>query len=138
LAWVIGGDLSGDGEWQIGIAIFDLEAQSVALINPYAPTSGPFVAGWEPPKWSPDSEWLVWYVSPEGGLPGLWVMRPDGTDKQLIDQASIPIWSPDSDLLVYLQLSSGAIMAMETGQWQPQRTDLPSQIGFITWIDLKE
>jgi hypothetical protein len=29
-------------------------------------------------------------------------------------------------------------MAMETGQWQPQRTDLPSQIGFFTWIILNE
>ncbi|MCJ7702821.1 MAG: SH3 domain-containing protein [Anaerolineales bacterium] len=138
LAWVVGGELTGDGEWQIGIAMFDLETQSVELFNPYAPTSGPFVAGWEPPIWSPDSEWLAWYVSPQGGLPGFWVMHPNGTDKQLIDHAGSPIWSPDGDLLVYLQLANGAIMAMEAGQWQPQRTDLPSQIGFVTWINLNE
>jgi Tol biopolymer transport system component len=138
LAWVVGGELSGDGEWQIGIAMFDLETQSVELFNPYAPTSGPFVGGWEPPKWSPDGEWLTWYVSPQGGLPSFWVMRPDGNDKQFIDHAGSRIWSPDGDLLVYLQLADGAIMVMETGQWQPQRTDLPSQIGFVTWIKLNE
>jgi Tol biopolymer transport system component len=138
LAWVVGGALSGDGKWQIGIAMFDLETQSVALFNPYAPTSGPFVAGWGPPKWSPDGEWLTWYVSPQGGLPGFWVMHPDGTDQRLIDHAAGPIWSPDSGLLVYLQLPNGAIMVMETGQWQPQRTRLPSKIGFVTWINLNE
>jgi Tol biopolymer transport system component len=138
LAWVVGGELSGDGEWQIGIAMFDLETQSVELFNPYAPTSGPFVAGWEPPIWSPDSEWLTWYVSPQGGLPSFWIMRPDGTDTQFIDHASGPIWSPNSDLLVYLQLADGAITVMETGQWQPQRTDLPSQIGFVTWLNINE
>jgi len=136
LAWLVGGELSGNGEWQIGIAMFDLETQSVELFNPYAPNSGPFVAGWEPPIWSPDGEWLAWYVSPQDGLPSFWVMRPDGTDAQFIDHAGSPIWSPDGDLLVYLQLTDGAIMAMEAGQWQPQRTDLPSQIGFVTWINL--
>jgi Tol biopolymer transport system component len=138
LAWVVGGELTGDGEWQIGIAMFDLESQSVEIFNPHAPTSGPFVAGWEPPIWSPNGEWLTWYVSPQGGLPSFWVMHPDGTDTKFIDHAVSPIWSPDSDLLVYLQLANGAIMAMEVGQWQPQRTDLPSQIGFVTWINLNE
>jgi hypothetical protein len=141
LAWVIGGELSGDGEWQIGIAMFDLETQSVEIFNPYAPSSGPFVAGWEPPKWSPDGEWLTWYVSPKDGLPSLRIMRPDGTDPQFIDLAVGPIWSPDGNLLVYTELTSltgSTPMVMETGQWQPQQTNLPSRIGFVTWINLNE
>ena len=100
----------------------------------------PGTEGAHHPFFSPDGEWLAWYVSPQGGLHGFWVMRPDGTDTQFIDLAVGPIWSPDGDLLVYSQLTSltSTIMVMETGQWQPQRTDLPSQIGFVTWINLNE
>ena len=140
LAWVVGGELSGDGEWQIGIAMFDLETQSVELFNPYAPTSGPFVAGWEPPTWSPNGEWLTWSVFTQGGLPNFLVMRPDGTEERIFDMATNPIWSPEGNLFAYTQLTSltsGTIMVTETGQWQPQRTDLPSQIGFVTWINFK-
>ncbi len=57
---------------------------------------------------------------------GLGSGDPDGTDKQLIDHAVSSIWSPEGDLLVYYHLADGAIMVMETRQWQPQRTDLPS------------
>ncbi len=138
LAWVIGGELSGDGEWQIGLALFNLEAQSVLVVYPHAPTSGPFVAGWAPPTWNPNGEWLAWAVSPEGERPGFWVMRPDGTDRRFIDQAAEPLWSPDGSSLVYAQLTGGAIMVMETGQWQPRRSGLPAQTQYVAWIDIDE
>lgn len=138
LAWVIAGELSGEGTWQVGIAIFDTVAGSVAVIKPFVPGDGIFVTGREPPIWSPDNEWLTWNVYPQGGLPSFWIMKPDGSEAQLIDHASPPIWSPDGDLLVYMELSTGANMVMKTGVWQPQRTALPSQIGYIAWIRLEE
>ena len=134
LAWVVGGELTGDGKWKTGIAMFDLEGQSVEILNPYVPADCSYVWCRTAPQWSPDSEWLTWEVSPAGGLPSFWIMQPDGTEKRLIDQAAAPIWSPDGNLLVYTQLSTNSVMIMETGQWQPQRTGLPSQIGIVKWI----
>ena len=37
LAWVVGGELTGDGEWKTGIAMFDLEGQSVKILDPHVP-----------------------------------------------------------------------------------------------------
>ena len=138
LAWVVGGELTGDGEWKTGIAMFDLEGQSVEILNPYVPADCPYVWCREAPQWSPDSEWLTWEVSPAGGLPSFWIMQPNGTEKRLIDHAAAPIWSPDGNLLVYTQLSTNSVMVMETGQWQRQHTGLPSNVGAIKWINLEE
>jgi hypothetical protein len=137
LAWVVGGELTGDGEWKTGIAMFDLKGQSVEILNPYVPANCPYVWCREAPQWSPNSKWLTWEVSPASGLPSFWIMQPDGTDKRLIEHAGAPIWSPDGDLLVYTQATSfttSVVMVMETGRWQPQRTGLPTQIGIVKWI----
>ena len=137
LAWVVGGELTGDGEWKTGIAMFDLKGQSVEILNPYVPANCPYVWCREAPQWSPNSKWLTWEVSPAGGLPSFWIMQPDGTDTRLIEHAGAPIWSPDGDLLVYTQNTSfttSVVMVMETGRWQPQRTGLPTQIGIVKWI----
>jgi Tol biopolymer transport system component len=95
LAWVVGGDLTGDGKWKTGIAMFDLEGQSVEILAPHVPAGCLYAWCPEAPQWSPDGEWLTWYVSPAGGLPSFWIMQPDGNKKRLIDHAAGPIWSPD-------------------------------------------
>jgi Tol biopolymer transport system component len=141
LAWVIGGELTGAADWETGIAMFDLEGQRVELLTPYAPEGCIFVTCYEAPLWNPTGEWLTWYVTPAGGLPNFWILRPDGTDAQFIDFAGGPIWSPPGDLLVYSQNTSfttSVIMVMETGQWRPQRTGLPPQAGIFDWVKLTE
>ena len=138
LAWVVGGDLTWDGEWKTGIAMFDLEGQSVKILEPHVPAGCLYAWCPEAPQWSPEGEWLTWYVSPAGGLPRFWIMQPDGKEKRLIDHAAGPIWSPDGDLLVYTQLSDGSVMVMETALWRPQRTGLPGQIAMYKWISLDE
>jgi hypothetical protein len=141
LAWVIGGELTGAGEWETGLAMFDLEEPRVELLTPYEPDGCIFVTCYNAPHWHPTGEWLAWEVTPAGGLPSFWIMRPDGSDQQFIDFAGAPVWSPNGDLLVYSQntsLTTSVIMVMETGQWRPQRTGLPTQIGIFDWISLNE
>jgi Tol biopolymer transport system component len=44
LAWVVGGNLTGDGRWQIGLAVFDLEAKTHQILHPYEPLGGAMVS----------------------------------------------------------------------------------------------
>jgi len=138
LAWVVGGELTGDGEWKAGIAMFDREGQSVEILNPFVPAS--CLYAWCPtaPKWSSDGQWLTWQFSPAGGVPSFWITHPDGTDQQIIDYGVGPIWSPDGRLLVFTNLINYAVMVMEVGLWQPQHTGLPSNIGAVRWISINE
>jgi Tol biopolymer transport system component len=137
LAWVVGGELTGDGEWKNGIAVFDLEEQSVEILNPHVPASCLFAWCPETPVWSPDGQWLAWQIAPEGGVPSLLVMRPDGTEQQQFDYGVGPVWSPDSRHIVFSNILENLTpLVMEVGQWQPQRTGLPANIGPILWISL--
>jgi Tol biopolymer transport system component len=138
LAWVIGGDLDTDNEWKNGIAIFDLESQSVEILNAHVPAS--CLYAWCPstPVWSPDGQWLAWYIFPEGGGPSFLVTRPDGSDEQIFENSAGPIWSPDSRLVVFIDILDFTVLVMEVGEWQPLRTKLPSNVGPVMWISLDE
>jgi hypothetical protein len=134
LAWVIGGDLDTDNEWKNGIAIFDLESQSVEILNAHVPAS--CLYAWCPstPVWSPDGQWLAWYLFPEGGGPSSLITRPDGSDEQIFENSAGPIWSPDSRLVAFIDVLDFSVLVMEVGEWQPLRTDLPSNVGPVMWI----
>jgi Tol biopolymer transport system component len=141
LAWVIGGELSGNDTWETGIAMFDLEGQSVEVLTPYVPGNCLFVWCREAPEWNATGAWLTWEVSPAGELPSFWILRPDGTEQEFIDFAVEPVWSPEGNLLVYIQNTSfttSVIMVMEPGKWQSQRAGLPDQVGIVQWTSLGE
>jgi Tol biopolymer transport system component len=138
LAWVIGGELTGDGEWVNGIAMFDLEGKSVEILNPHVPASCLFAWCPSTPVWSPDGQWLAWQIAPDGGVPSFLVVRPDGTDEQLYEYGAGPTWSPDGRYIVFSNIQNFSVLVMEVGQWQPQRTGLPSNSGPIMWTSLDE
>ncbi|MFC1923594.1 SH3 domain-containing protein, partial [Chloroflexota bacterium] len=138
LAWVIGGDLDTDNEWKNGIAMFDLEEQSVEILNAHVPASCLFAWCPSTPVWSPDGQWLAWYIFPEGGGPSFLVTRPDGSDEQIFENSAGPIWSPDSRLVVFIDILDFSILVMEVGEWQPLRTKLPSNLGPVMWISVDE
>jgi Tol biopolymer transport system component len=138
LAWVIGGELTGDGEWKNGIAIFDLEGKSVDILNPHVPASCLFAWCPSTPVWSPDGQWLAWQIAPDGEAPSFLAMRPDGTDQQVFEYGAGPTWSPDSRHIVFGNILDFSVLVMEVGQWQLQRTELPSNSGPLIWISLDE
>jgi Tol biopolymer transport system component len=133
LSWVVGGDLTGDGEWQVAIANFDLQDSTVQILNPYEPGSCLYVWCFSAPVWSPDGDWLAWDGFPSGSLPGFWVMRPDGAIAIFITDGGAPIWSPNGNSLAFNK--NNEIQVMETGVWQPQSSGLPAGNMIMDWLN---
>jgi uncharacterized protein YraI len=133
LAWVVGGDLSGSGQWEVGIANFDLDTKTGQILNPYSPASCLYVWCFSAPVWSPDGMWLAWDGFPKDFPPGFWVMRPDGTDATYITDGGAPIWSPDGSLVAFNKLTG--ITVMEVGSWQPQSSGIPTGNMVIDWLN---
>jgi hypothetical protein len=133
LAWVVGGDLSASDQWEVAIANFDLDTQTVQILNPYTPASCQFVWCFSAPVWGLDSQWLAWYGFPRDVPPGFWVMHPDGTETTYITDGGLPTWSPDGSLMAFNNPSG--ITVMEVGVWQPQPSGLPAGNMVIDWLN---
>jgi hypothetical protein len=138
LAWTIGGELTGDGNWKVGLAIFDLQAESVEIINPYIPTEAfpQTVTSFVGPAWNPTGEWITWEGFPAATLPGFWAIKADGTEQIYVENATTPIWSPDGNLLAFN--ITGTILIMEAGVWEIQHSGLPAGNIVIDWVSLVE
>jgi hypothetical protein len=138
LAWKVGGDLTGEGKWQIGIAIFDLEAETAELLHPYEPVGGTFDADL---AWSPDGEWLAFVTHQEppaeGRLPNLWVVHWSDGEETYVGAGTDPTWSPDGRRLAFTDVEGNpaAIAIADVGTWQVHRLDLPQEIGSVrAWL----
>jgi Tol biopolymer transport system component len=147
LAWSFTGELSGQGDYQAGIVVFDLANHTHRLLHSYK-----LYAGGEfsyPLAWSSDGAWLA--AELHGETPGrrsstLWLMHmPDGGEFS-IQNASGPHWRPDGQNLFYTQWpdpSQGNFtafdaqlmwmdIAVRTSEAQP----LPPGSQILDWIEL--
>jgi len=71
------------------------------------------------PSWSPDGEWLAFSATWSLDPPGIWKIRPDGSDLQLLVPFSEPWggnarWSPDGSAILFIQ---GVESWVETHLW---------------------
>jgi Tol biopolymer transport system component len=132
LAWLVAGDLQGQGSTQLGLAVFDLQARSALLIHAYQPVGGgtfPQDVGW-----SPDGSWIAFLTFGEppatGRAANLWVVHPDGTGEVHVAEGLNPVWSLDGSRLAYLRTGpdgSQEIWMAEAGSWQAEQLSLPPE-----------
>jgi Tol biopolymer transport system component len=144
LAWIVRGDFAEDRDPQMGLAVFDLEAQTTRVLHLYDPAVRD---GWPPPPvWSPDGQWLAvtaWAQHPD--LAGVWVVRIDGqqegASQSLFTEyhlgGSHPVWISNGSWLAFSRELEGegtSAWAAQTGTWGLIRLDLPSDAYITGWL----
>jgi Tol biopolymer transport system component len=139
LAWWVGGSFAPSGEWNLALALFDLQAMDFHFIHQYQPMGGS--GGWKPPaQWSPDGQWLAFTTQGQGRVPELIAMRVDGSESVALGNGTLPLWSPDSSKLVFIRYDpqgssylESQILLVERDIWQPTAIDLPRGSQQIQW-----
>jgi Tol biopolymer transport system component len=132
LAWIVAGDLKGDGGYESGLAVFDLTAKTGTLMHVFEPAGG----GTFPldVAWSPDGVWVAFVTFGEppasGRAPNLWVIRPDGSGETYVGEGLNPVWSPDGATLAFLRTGEDGgqeIWTAAAGAWELQQLELPDE-----------
>ncbi len=87
------------------------------------------VDGDSAPRWSPDGERIAFHSAATDGLPNVFTIRPDGSERQQVTDGSapalFPIWSPDSQQLLYT-LVKNLRYRLYVRSFDPLRTTLES------------
>jgi hypothetical protein len=126
-----------DPDWQIALAIFDLENQSAWLHHPYTNAGR---GGWfPPPAWSPDGRWLAFVTEDlDPAMRGVWVVNIQEGNEIYLGLGNNPLWSPDNRWLVYQSfLESGqAPLArlVEVESWYMIQMYLPPGAMVVDWV----
>lgn len=64
------------------------------------------------PDWSADGEWITYgrSIEDDTGPAGVWLMKPDGSEKEYIFGGAFPVWHPrESSILAVIGVSSTSI-----------------------------
>jgi hypothetical protein len=139
LTWWVGGSFAPSYEWNLGLALFDLDTKDFQFVHRYQPLGGS--GGWIPPaQWSPDGGLLALTIRGQGRVPDVMVMRVDGSEAIMLGSGALPLWSPDGSKLVFLRYDpqgssfiDSQILLVERGIWQPTTVDLPPGSQQIQW-----
>ena len=139
LAWIIGGDLTSDGGFLMGVAVFDLETRAAQVLNVHEPVWGD---GWPAaPAWSPDGRWLAVVAwAKNTGDEGVWVLPADGQPGAAYHLGgSDPVWSPDGRWLAFSHaVENGDTKAWlaHVSTWKLLQLDLPPAAVVEGWSNL--
>lgn len=134
LAWILAGDLAGDGSPRLGIGIFDLKARTVELLGAFR--SGDTDRCPPAPEWSPDGRWLAFEMWADSfDESGLWVASVEAAVLEAHHAGSgQPVWSPDGQWLAFREWESGHRL-LQPGSWSLLTLDLPYNVDLVAWID---
>jgi Tol biopolymer transport system component len=136
LAWVLSGDLEGDGGYRWGVGVFDLMARSAQIVHVYPSGGGD---GRPPaPVWSPDGTWLAFEAqAASADQGGVWVVQADGQGEPAHMGGRHPVWSPDGRWLALSDPASveGGHWMADAGTWYLLALDLPRDAQIVDWID---
>ena len=77
----------------------------------FAPVTFDSVGPSEPQlgSWSPDGQWIVYTLHPEGEGPGIFIRNPNGVNRNRLTTGKDynPTWSPDGTKIVYTSMRDG-------------------------------
>lgn len=135
LAWTVA---IQDPDWQIALAIFDLENQSAWLHHPYYNVGR---GGWfPPPVWSPDGRWLAFVTEDsDPAMRGIWVVDVEEGGEIYLGLGNKPFWSPDNRWLVYHDFAESgrepSAHLIEVGSWYMIQMYLPPGAMVVDWVE---
>jgi Tol biopolymer transport system component len=143
LAWKVSGDLWGNGNSQLGTAIFDLENKTAELLHVFQPVGGGMVP--HNLAWSPDGEWLAITAHNEdaemGRRPNLWILHPGHAEEIKLGEGTLPVWRYDGQYLAFGAPNAEGfldVMLAQTGTWEITTVSdlpLPERFLFLTgWV----
>ena len=95
------------------------------------------------PTWSPDGERIAFYSAPTGGLPNVFTIRPDGSERQQVSDGSapalFPIWGPEGQQLIYTLVKNERYSLYMFDLESKQGRVIPNIEGFATtWLATNE
>jgi hypothetical protein len=139
LAWEVGGDLTGDGLWHIGVAVFDTLLGTVELFHVYEPVGGMFPHYL---AWHPDGIRLAFvsYQEPPAvsGEPNLWIIDTETGEEIYVGAGIDPVWSPDGGRLAFNRVAGETVgvAVADAGTGRILDLNLPTGVRSVTgWID---
>jgi hypothetical protein len=95
----------GTGEFDVSIAIFDLNALTYELKHTYQPAGGGGPG--TNPIWSPDGQWLAAIALGDGAKATLLVIPVNGGEEIELGLTGSHLWSPNSEALIYRAWTDG-------------------------------
>ncbi len=138
LAWGLLGEF--EGQWQAGVAIFDLNRHSHILLHHYAPMH---IGGFIPaPSWGPDGDWVVFYSLAENpAQQGLWLAQSAEPAELISSELSRPSLvkdpavSPDGKWVATVLNSGDGVGIVEVGKWKLSIWHAPKKVSAVSWSE---
>jgi Tol biopolymer transport system component len=92
------------------------------------------------PAWSPDGQWIAYdrSLADSSGPGGIWIMKPDGTQKRAVFGGAFPTWHPNSQSLLGVIGTSPTSIWTRFVQYYPFQTIQPETLSAVIGNDNRQ